>query len=183
MSHKSASISGQQDRRRKIPHSTVLLGACVYYARAMPCESRQFHTIFFAEQLFIMSSISYFVNLDRLITLGCHDELARVIVIEAKNVGSWTTIFWLGSLEELQRGLSAIEERKQLLQEIPTLVGLKSPIISATLEVLATLLPRVRVMLRVVGVLAGDEFSILSISMGVDAMVEVASCFSKGTMQ
>lgn len=46
------------------------------------CEPRQLNTVLLAQQALVMPSLLDIVNLDRLVALGSHEKLPRVVEIE-----------------------------------------------------------------------------------------------------
>jgi hypothetical protein len=80
---------------------TIDLCACVHYVRACTRELGELDAIFLAEKLLVVSPIADLVNLDRLVTFGCHEKLARVIEIEAEDMAKRSAVLTVVALEEL----------------------------------------------------------------------------------
>lgn len=128
-----------------------------------------------------MPPFSDLVDLNGLVALGRHQELAGVVVVETEDVRLRAAIFRFVALEELLKGSAAGLGRATNKRHV-TLVGLKFATMSGTAEVLGRLLASVRVMWRdVEGVpFAGDAESAWSRSIGVDAIVgRIRRCLLK----
>ena len=61
---------------------TVLLGAGIDDARARVGELGQFHTVLLAQQALVVAAILDVVDLDRLVALRRHAQLARVVEVD-----------------------------------------------------------------------------------------------------
>lgn len=94
-----------------------------------------------------MSALPDIVNLDSLIALGGHAELARVVIVDGQDVWNFAILglFAFEKLLALSQWLVSIG-RKIYASCGCTFVGLKFAITSLTGEVALTLVPKVRVM-------------------------------------
>ena len=68
--------------RMRAGEPTVLLGAGIDDARARVGELGQFHTVLLAQQALVVAAVLDVVDLDRLVALRRHAQLARVVEVD-----------------------------------------------------------------------------------------------------
>jgi len=86
--------------RRKL---TILLGTGINDARACVGKFGQFHAIFFAQQALVVSTVLHIVDLNSLVALRGHAELAGIVKVDRQDIWSGFPVLDVVSLKELAK--------------------------------------------------------------------------------
>lgn len=128
------------------------------------CELSQLDAVFLAKKALITAAVFHVVDLYRLVALGRHAKLARVVEVDRKNGRSGSGLLNILPYHALRESAAKIHATAHLHQTTKrTFIGRKFMITSLTLDANGTV-PSVRVMFSA-GPPAGS-----SISIGTDTM-------------
>ena len=65
------------------------------------CKLCQLYSVFLAEEGFVMAAFLDIVDLNSLVALGCHTQVASIVKVDGQNMGLWSAFLNVVASEEL----------------------------------------------------------------------------------